>query len=385
MRPTAQAAPRAGASAEPIPLVDLRASYERHRAELDDAVRWVLADSSFIGGAEHEKFAEEFAAWCGGGHVALVGNGTDALTFAILETLGPGDGRSEIITTSHTFIATAEAIANAGYRPVFAEIDAATCLLSPEAVERAITPRSRAVIPVHLYGQMIDVARFHAITERHGLKLIEDAAQAHGARFGGMRPGEQSAAACFSFYPGKNLGAWGDGGAVFTKDADLAARIARRANHGRRDKYVHETVGSNSRLDTLQAAILRVKLRHLDAWNAARRDVASLYDGLLKGQEGIRKVTSAAGAHHVYHLYVVQVEDRDRVRSALAAAGIGAGVHYPLPLHEQPAFAYLGYAADALPATSRAAKRVLSLPIYPEITPAQIERVASALVAAVKA
>ena len=339
MRPTAQASPRATAAAEPIPLVDLRASYECHRDELDEAVRRVLADSSFIGGAEHEKFADEFAVWCGGGHVALVGNGTDALTFAIIETLGPGDGQGEIVTTSHTFIATAEAIANAGYRPVFAEIDAATCLLSPEAVERAITPRSRAIIPVHLYGQMVDMTRFQTIAERHGLVLIEDAAQAHGARFDGIRPGERSAAACFSFYPGKNLGAWGDGGAVFTKDADLAARISRRANHGRRDKYVHETVGSNSRLDTLQAAILRVKLRHLDAWNAARREAAHLYDALLEGRNAIARVTSAACAHHVYHLYVVQLEDRDRVRSALAAAGIGVGVHYPLPLHAQPAFA----------------------------------------------
>jgi dTDP-4-amino-4,6-dideoxygalactose transaminase len=385
MRPTARAALRTGGASEPIPLVDLRASYQRHRYELDEAVRRVLADSSFIGGAEHEKFAEEFAAWCGGGYVALVGNGTDALTFAIIETLGPGDGQSEIITTSHTFVATAEAIANAGYRPVFAEIDPSTCLLSPEAVERAVTPRSRAIIPVHLYGQMVDMARFQTIAERHGLALIEDAAQAHGARFDGIRPGERSASACFSFYPGKNLGAWGDGGAVFTKDADLAARIARRANHGRRDKYVHESVGSNSRLDTLQAAILRVKLRHLEAWNDARRKAAQLYDALLEGQKAITRVASGVDARHVYHLYVVELEERDRVRGALTAAGIGAGVHYPLPLHEQPAFAYLGYPADALPATSRAARRVLSLPIYPEITRTQVERVANALIAAVMA
>ncbi len=384
MNRTLPAAAVAGTPHDPIPLIDLRASYERHRAELDEAAANVIGEQSFIGGAEHDAFAREFAAWCGGGHTALVGNGTDALTFAIVELLGQGDGRDEIVTASHTFVATAEAIANAGYRPVFADIDAATCLLSPEAVEAALTPRTRAIIPVHLYGQMVDMGRFRAIADASGLVLIEDAAQAHGAGFDGMRPGEQSAAACFSFYPGKNLGAWGDAGAVFTKDSELALRIGRRANHGRSDKYVHATLGSNSRLDTLQAAILRVKLHHLDQWNAARREAAAWYDTLLADQPGIERVGTDPRALHAYHLYVVEVEDRDRVKDTLQAQGIGAGVHYPLPLHEQPAFGYLGYAPDDLPVTSRAARRVLSLPLYPEITRAQVERVAGALIAAVK-
>jgi dTDP-4-amino-4,6-dideoxygalactose transaminase len=367
---------------DPIPLVDLHAQYQRHRAELDGAVQRVLRNTSFIGGAEHEGFARDFAAWCGGGSVALVGNGTDALTLAVSEVLGPGDGVGEIITASHTFVATAEAIVNAGYRPVLADINPATYVISPAAVEQAVTPNTRALMPVHLYGQMADMRALREVADRHGLAIIEDAAQAHGASFDGVRPGDLSAAAIFSFYPGKNLGAWGDGGAVFSKDADLIGRIARRANHGRTGKYLHEIQGVNSRLDTLQAAVLRAKLHHLADWNAARRRAASWYDELLCNEPQVACPKTHALAEHVFHLYVVQVDNRDRVRDRLNALEIGVGVHYPVPVHEQPAFRGLGYKPDAFPQTSRAAKRVLSLPLYPEITREQVQRVVSALIEA---
>ncbi|HDO51364.1 MAG TPA: DegT/DnrJ/EryC1/StrS family aminotransferase [Rhizobiales bacterium] len=379
------AAVQESAAARRIPLVDLNAQYERYRAELDDALRRVVNMSSFIGGAEHDGFAADFAAWCGGGHVALVGNGTDALTLSINELLGPGDGTGDIVTASHTFIATAEAIVNAGFRPVFADIEPQSCLVSPEAMEGAITPSTRALMPVHLYGQLADMKAVRKIADRHGLAVIEDAAQAHGASFDGVRPGELSEAACFSFYPGKNLGAWGDGGAVFTKDAALADRIRRRANHGRSDKYRHETQGTNSRLDTLQASVLRVKLRHLSEWNEERRRAAGWYDELLGNQPAISLPFTDSAATHVFHLYVVQLDDRDRVRERLNVAGIGAGIHYPIPVHEQPAFAGLGYSPDDLPLSSRAAKRVLSLPLYPEISREQVARVADSLIEAVRA
>jgi dTDP-4-amino-4,6-dideoxygalactose transaminase len=382
---TASAQASRMAAADPVPLVDLRAQYARYRVELDDAVQRVASNAGFIGGAEHDAFAREFAAWCGDGHVALVGNGTDALELAVIELLGEGDGSGEILTTSHTFIATAESIANAGYRPVFCDIDEGTCLTSPAAIEHAITSRTRAIMPVHLYGQMVDMPAIRTIADRHGLKVIEDAAQAHGASYAGVRVGELGDAACFSFFPGKNLGAWGDAGAVYARDAKLIERINRRANHGRTEKYLHDYQGVSSRLDTLQAAILRVKLRYIDEWNEARRKVASWYDELLSGQNGIVRPVTDPRATSVFHLYVVQIDDRDRVRDALNAAGIGAGVHYPVPVHEQPAFRHLGHGPNDFPATSRVAKRVLSLPIYPEITRAQVERVASTLIDAVRA
>ena len=362
-----------------IPLVDLQAQYQAHKQELDNAVAGCLTQMSFIGGPDHQAFGEEFAQWCGGGHVALVGNGTQALKLALRECLGPGDGVGEVITTSHTFIATGGAIAEAGYKPVFVDVDAATCLMDQDAVEAAIRPDTRAILPVHLYGQMVAMDNIMDIARHHGLKMIEDAAQAHGANWKGKGPGLWGDAACFSFYPGKNLGAWGDGGAVFTRDADLATRIAMRADHGRRDKYLHEGEGENSRLDGLQAAVLRVKLRHLDAWNETRRQVASWYDELLEGEEAVERIKSCEDAIHSRHLYVVQVDDRDRVLATLKEKGIHAGVHYPVPLHEQPVFSGLGYALDDLPITATAARRVLSLPLYSELGRADVERVVSTL------
>jgi len=362
-----------------IPLVDLRAQYLAHKAEFDEAVNRCLAASSFIGGPDHEAFAEEFADFCGGGHVALCGNGTDALYLALVEILGQGDGIGEVITVSHTFIATAEAITLAGYRPVFVDIDPDTCLMDVSEVEKAITARTRALIPVHLYGQMVPMDQLMTIAQRHGLPVIEDAAQAHGATWQGKGPGQWGDAACFSFYPGKNLGAWGDGGAVFTRDRDLAVRIRMRANHGRTAKYEHAFQGINSRLDGLQAAILRVKLRHLRDWNEVRRRIAGWYDELLEGACHIQRPVTRPEAEHVFHLYVVQVNDRDEVLRRLRERGIGAGVHYPIPLHEQPAYRYLRMAPESLPRTHEAAQRVLSLPIFPEMTHEQVCEVVEAV------
>jgi len=247
------------------------------------------------------------------------------------------------------------------------------------ALEATIRPDTRAVVPVHLYGQMVEMDKVMAIAKHHGLKVVEDAAQAHGAQWQGRGPGSWGDAACFSFYPGKNLGAWGDGGAVFTRDADLAGRIARYADHGREDKYRHPWPGTNSRLDGLQAAVLRAKLRHLDVWNEARRNVASWYDELLNGDETIARVKTREDAVHARHLYVVQIDNRDRVLAALKEKGIHAGVHYPVPLHEQPIFSELGYALEDLPITAAMARRVLSLPLYPELKRADAERVVSTL------
>lgn len=362
-----------------IPFADLNAQYQAHREEFDAAIAEIIEKSAFIGGEAHKAFAAEFAAWCGSGHVSLTGNGTDAIELALHELLGPGDGTQEVLTVSHTFIATAEAISRTGYRPVFVDIDPATCLMDLAATESAIGPQTRAILPVHLYGQMLDMARLSEIARAHDLVLIEDAAQAHGARFDGIAPGDLSDAATFSFYPGKNLGAWGDAGAVFSKNKDLIERITMRANHGRLDKYLHEFEGTSSRMDGIQAAVLRVKLRHLDAATAARRRVASHYDALFHGLNGVTPVACDPKAEHVYHLYVIRVRDRERVQEALAARGIATGIHYPVPLHMQPAYQHLGYAPGDLPETRQATEEILSLPIFPEMKDSQVERVASAV------
>lgn len=361
-----------------IPLVDLHSQYIAYKDEFDRALAGCLEACSFIGGPDHKAFAQEFAEFCGGGYVALCGNGTDALSLAIVELLGKGDGSGEIITVSHTFIATAEAITQAGYRPVFVDIEPDTCLMDVSLIENDITPRTKALLPVHLYGQMVPMDCLMGIAKRHDLPVIEDAAQAHGADWMGKRPGQWGEVACFSFYPGKNLGAWGDGGAIFTRNKPLAERIQMRLDHGRRAKYEHEFEGMNSRLDGLQAAILRVKLTHLSKWNKARRQVASWYDELLDGVESIQRPVTRSEAEHVFHLYVIRLEQRDKWLEALKQAGIGAGVHYPIPLHEQPAYRYLHIAPDSLPVTHEVAQRILSLPIFPEMTYEQVHRVVDA-------
>jgi dTDP-4-amino-4,6-dideoxygalactose transaminase len=365
-----------------IPLVDLKAQYLRYQEELDATVRDVVDGACFINGPYCKKFERDFAAFCGRGHVALCGNGTDALFLSLRELLGQGNGHGEVITVSNTFIATAETITMAGYRPVFIDVDPKTYLMDASRIENAITDRTRAIVPVHLYGQMAEMDRIMEIAHEHGLIAIEDAAQAHGATYKGRGPGQWGDAACFSFYPGKNLGAWGDGGAVFTRNADLAARIRMRANHGRQEKYLHQFEGVNSRLDEIQAAVLSVKLPHLSEWNAARRRIAGEYTALLKATESIIPPWVHPECTHVFYVYAVQVPERDRVLSVLHTAGIDAGVHYPVPLHEQPAYRYLGLDPSFLPVTTDAAKKILSLPMYPELTTAQIQEITEALLQA---
>jgi dTDP-4-amino-4,6-dideoxygalactose transaminase len=361
-----------------IPLVDLKAQYAALRPEIDAAIARVIANTSFIMGPEVHAFEEAFAAWCQARYAVGISSGTAAIELT-LRALGVGPG-DEVITTPFTFIATAEAISATGATPVFADIDPATYNLAPVAAEAAITARTRALLPVHLYGQPAGMDALAAIARRHGLALIEDAAQAHGAEIGGRRVGSLGDAACFSFYPGKNLGAYGDGGAVTTDDEALAGRLRKLRDHGRVSKYVHDELGYGHRLDALQAAILAAKLPHLDAANAARRRLAARYRELLAGSDLVLPF-EPEGVTPVYHLYVVRTPRRDALLADLREQGIEAGIHYPLPLHLQPAYRELGLRPGSFPMAEAAAQQVLSLPLFPEMTVAQQERVAMALVA----
>ena len=367
---------------EAIPLVDLRAQHEAIREELHAALERVLGSSRFIGGEEVSAFEAEFASYCGTSYCIGTASGTAALSLALEACgIGPGD---EVITSAHTFVATAEAIEHVGARPVLVDVDPATRTIDPAKLRLAISGRTKAVIPVHLYGHPAELGEIQNICERYGLLLIEDAAQAHGALYNGRRVGSVGRVGCFSFYPGKNLGALGDAGAIVTDDAAIAAKVRMLADHGRPagSKYEHACVGYNARLDALQAAVLRVKLRHLDSWNARRREVASLYGKLLAGQ--VLTPLAASWAEPVYHLYVVEVppEAREHVRSQLSRVGVATGIHYPLPVHLQPAFAHLGYRAGAFPVAERLCQRVLSLPMYPELRVEQVHYIAQALLKA---
>jgi dTDP-4-amino-4,6-dideoxygalactose transaminase len=358
-----------------IPFVDLRAQYATIAAEIQEAIRSVLERSDFILGEEVEVFEREFASYIGSNYGVGVGSGLAAIELALRAFgIGPGD---EVITAANTFVATVLAITAVGARPVLVDVNADSYNLDPAAVRAALTSRTRAIIPVHLYGQPADMSPLLAIADRHNLVIIEDAAQAHGARYKGTRVGSFGHAAAFSFYPAKNLGAFGDAGIVLTRDAHVAEKIRQMRNYGQDTKYRHVAAGTNSRLDTLQAAILRVKLRHLDSWNAARQEHAAMYDRLLEGLP-VQRPLVAGGVDHVFHLYVIQVENRDQVQVALAAQGIATGIHYPIPAHRQEAFAGLGYRQGDFPVTEKAATRILSLPMYPELSMAQIEYVASA-------
>lgn len=354
--------------ATPIPLVDLAAQYRSIQAEIEDTVKAVLASTQYILGPEVTAFEEEFASYVGADAAVGVASGTAALQLS-LQACGIGAG-DEVITTAHTFIATTEAVSNLGAAPVFVDIDPVTYNLDPERVEAAITPRTRAIMPVHLYGQPADMDALGDIAARHGLRLIEDAAQAHGAEFGGRRCGSIGDLACFSFYPGKNLGAYGDAGAVSGNDEELLVRVRRLRDHGRISKYEHTEIGSGERLDTIQAAVLRIKLRHLERWTEARRAHARRYDELLAGTDVITPHEDPR-ARHVYHLYVIRSRARDELLAHLRAAGVQAGIHYPVPLHRQPAYG-TQYASLSLPETERAAREVLSLPLFPEMTEEQI-------------
>ncbi len=359
-----------------IPLVDLQAQYQHLKPEIDAAIARVIANASFIMGPEVRAFETAFAGFCSARHAIGVSSGTAALELTLRSLdIGPGD---EVITTPFTFIATAEAISAVGATPVFADIDPVSYNLDPKAAEHAVTSRTRAILPVHLYGQPADMEALRDIAQRHGLFLIEDAAQAHGAEYRGRRVGTLGHAACFSFYPGKNLGCYGDGGAVVTNDSTLAARVAKLRDHGRSSKYIHDEVGFGHRLDALQAAILGAKLPHLDSANAARRRLAERYNALLADIEVALPYTPPE-VTPVYHLYVIRTPRRDVVLEQLQREGIDAGVHYPLPLHLQPAYRCLGLEKGRFPVAEAAAEQVISLPIFPEMTEEQQDRVVNAL------
>ena len=361
-----------------VPLVDLSAQYIAIRPEIDAAIQSVISRSAFIMGPDVREFEARFAAYCAARFAVGVASGTAALDLTLRACgVGPGD---EVITSSHTFIATAEAISAVGARPVFAEIDPQTYNLAPDAVAAALTPATRAILPVHLYGQPADMTRLLPIAQTSNLIVVEDAAQAHGASWRGRRVGTLGHAACFSFYPGKNLGAYGDAGAVTTDDAQIAERGSLLRNHGRHPKYLHDIKGFGERIDTLQAAILAVKLRYLEEWTAARRRLAARYTELLADLAGeIVLPFVHPDAEPVWHLYVIRTPRRDELLDHLNGHGVGAGIHYPTPLHLQPAYADLGYARGSLPITEAVADTCLSLPIFPEMTDAQQEYVVATL------
>jgi len=366
-----------------IPLVDLKAQYLSIKPEIDAAIQRVLDSTAFIHGPEVTAFEEEFARYLGVRAAVGVASGTAALHLALLAfDIGPGD---EVITTPHTFYATAEAIAQAGATPVFVDIQADTCNLDPTRIEAAITPRTRAIIPVHLYGQAADMDEILAIARRHGLRVIEDAAQAHGAHYRGRPCGALADAACFSFYPSKNLGCYGDGGMVTSDDEAFIARVRRLRDHGRVGKYEHVELGWGYRLDALQAAILRAKLPHLETWVAQRRAAAQRYNELFAGSE---VVTPAEREYnrHAYYSYVIRWAGdgsacRDDLVAHLTRSGIGVVIHYPIPMHLQPVYRSMGLGRGTFPVAETVADQVLSLPLYSEITPEQQARVVEAVFA----
>ena len=361
-----------------VPLVDLRAQYSTIKSEVDAAVDGVLARGDFILGKELKLFEAEFAQYCGAKFGVGVGSGTDALHLACRALdIGPGD---EVIMPAFTFVATALGISLSGATPVLVDVDPRTALIDAEAVARAVRPETRAIMPVHFYGQCVDMDPLLELAEQHGLRIIEDAAQAHGATRDGRRAGALGDLGCFSFYPGKNLGAYGDGGLITVNDEDLAERLGLLRNWGSREKYHHEELGLNSRLDTIQAAILRVKLAHLDAWNNARRELASEYSRQLAEIDGIQLTEYSEGS--IYHLYVIRAEDSERRDSALQAlheSGIQAGIHYPIAVHELNAYKWLGYTSGTFPVAEDWARRCLSLPIYAEMPEEAVSRGAQVL------
>ena len=359
-----------------IPILDLKAQYLAHREEIDGALLSVVADGQFILGPNVRALEQEIAAYVGCQYAIGVASGTDALLLTLTALgVGPGD---EIITTPFTFVATASTISHRGAVPVFVDIDPRTFNLVPEMVEKAVTPRTKAIVAVHLFGQPVEMGPILEIAQRHGLKVIEDAAQAIGAEEHGRRAGSFGDAGCFSFYPTKNLGAYGDGGMVTTNDPAVAEKVDILRRQGGKTKYYSEILGFNSRLDEIQAALLRVKLRHLDEWTAGRQRVARRYNELLAGG-AVTTPYERPGVRHVYHQYTIRAPRRDELQASLKKQGIGTMVYYPAPLHRQELYSNLNYPAGSLPNSEQAADEVLSLPIYPELTDAQIETVAEAI------
>lgn len=365
-----------------IPFLDLKAPYLELKEEIDEAIARVVSSGWFIGGPEVDQFEAEYATYCGAAHAVGVANGLDALHLALRAMdVGPGD---EVIVPSNTYIATWLAVSQCGATPVPVEPDARTFNIDPALIEAAITPRTKVILPVHLYGQPADMDPILAIARKHGLRVLEDGAQAHGARYKGQRLGAHGDVVAWSFYPGKNLGAMGDGGAVTTNDPQIADRLRVLRNYGSRVKYVNEVQGYNSRLDPLQAAILRVKLAHLDEWNARRTGIARRYQQGLLGS-GLTLPHVPDWAEPVWHLYVVQHPQRNALQQALTHAGVGTLIHYPIAPHRQQAYAHAGWMQGSLPLAERMADQVLSLPMGPAITEADVNVVVQAVQIAAKA
>jgi dTDP-4-amino-4,6-dideoxygalactose transaminase len=354
-----------------VPFLDLKAQYRRLAPQIDRAVASVLESAQFVGGPFVENFEQDFASYIGATYAVGVSSGTSALELALkVAGIGPGD---EVLMPANTFFATAEAVSNVGAKPVFTDVDAASFHLDVNSAEKMITSRTRAIIPVHLYGRAMDLRQVAEFAAAYRLRIIEDAAQAHGSAYKGTKVGASNRLTCFSFYPGKNLGAYGDAGAVTTNDCDEARKLRLLRDHGSPAKYQHSVIGTNARLDSMQAAILSIKLRHLDQWNQLRRKQAAqmasaLADSLVTPPE------VPAGSEHVFHLFVVRSQQRNELRNYLSANGIGTGIHYPVPLHLTEAYQQLGYAGKgALPTAEQLADEILSLPMYAELTDEQVE------------
>lgn len=377
-----------------VPFLDLKAQYESIKPEINDAIQQVLDSCAFAGGPFVQAFEKEFAEFCGCNHSIGVGSGTEALWLALLALgVGPGD---EVITVSNTFIATAEAISFTGASPVFVDIDEKTYTMDPQKLEdylqtrdlpvpavsltgepnaSSLSPRPKAVIPVHIFGQMADMDPIMTIARKHGLYVIEDACQAHGAEYKGKPAGSMGDAGCFSFYPGKNLGAYGEAGAVTTNNAELAEKIAMLRDHGQSKKYYHDIIGWNARMDGLQGAVLSVKLQHLPAWNQARWEKAMMYNDLLSGIDSLVLPYASNNGSHVYHVYAVRTQNRDALLKYLADESIYCGIHYPVPVHLQTAYSNMGVKNNKLKISEQVASELLSLPIFPELTDEQQIRV----------
>ncbi|MEH2510518.1 dTDP-4-amino-4,6-dideoxygalactose transaminase [Nitrobacteraceae bacterium AZCC 1564] len=363
-----------------IPFLDLKAQYRQIKPEIDAAVERAIESGQFVLGPEVAAFEERFASYSQAKHCKAVNSGTSALHLALLAAgVSPGD---EVITVSMTFVATTAAILYCGATPVFVDIDPHTWTMDPKLIEAAITPRTKAIVPVHLHGLMADMDAIMTVARRHRLIVIEDAAQAHGAEYKGRRAGSMGDAGCFSFYPGKNLGAYGEGGAVVCNDAGIAQRVALLRDWGQASKYNHVVAGYNYRMDGVQGAILNVKMKYIEEWTEARRAVASQYHRLTESHP-YRRPAPPTYSRHVYHVYAIEVPERDEAQAKLQAAGISTGIHYPVPVHLQKAYAELGYKAGDLPITELLAGRFLSLPIYAELQPDQVLTVISELQKAV--
>lgn len=360
-----------------IPFVDLHAQYMAMQSEIDTAIARVISNSAFAGGPEVAAFEKEFAAYCGAARCVGLSSGTAALELLLRAyEIGPGD---EVIMPANTFFATAEAAMMVGAVPVLVDVREESGLINPDLIAKAITPKTRAIIPVHLFGQPADMDEILEIARAKKIIVIEDACQAHGARFNDKRTGSLADAAAFSFYPGKNLGAFGDAGAITTGNSAIADYVTMFREHGMKKKYEHLIPGRTERMDGIQGAILRAKLSHLDAWNQKRRAHAARYRELLAGMKNVTIMSEESNREHIYHLFVIRVPNRDAVRAQLLAAGIETGIHYPIPIHLQPAAAGLGYREGDFPVSERLAKEILSLPMFPEMSDEQQDHVVSAL------